>query len=243
MAYYTDLFKSLFNSDQSFRFESLNIEIGFTLYGDDALPGFNIYIQYRSAIFEFSRTPESQGQVPESSDLFQEMQNGITMNFLLDVVRTQQGTAFASVISGRMLFVPQTESLGKFFIAYNSQNSTKPSMETFQEVARVNQLYFNNHFQSVYEDHNAIDFIGVKLNLESTAHETEIDLPIDGFNLLFRYSNAVFFFSADSRIPSDLELFDFLQQGITVEYLLEIRQLFSGTAFAEVMAGLLERDA
>jgi hypothetical protein len=242
-AYYTDLFKSLFEASELIVFESLRFEFDFAQFGDSSLPGYNIYVQYRSAIFEFSKKQGGQGRVPPSEDLFEEMKNGITVDFLLDVVRTRLDTAFADVIMGRMLLVPQTEKLdSRFFIAYNSENATKPDEETFQQLARVNQAYFNDYFLSVFEGDGSTDFVGVVLELESTGHGTETDFPVDGFNILLRYSNAVFFFGAKSRIPSDMELFDFLKEGITFDYLIEVRNLFFGTAFGDSIEALLDLD-
>lgn len=243
VVYFTELFTSLFDSSESIVFEGLSFEIDSSQYGNSSIPGFNINVPYRFAHVEFSKKQAGQEKIPTSRDLFQEMQNGITVDFLLNVVRTRQDTAFADVNTVRMLLKPQTEWLGRrFFIAYNSENATMPDEGTLLELARFNQAYFNDYFFSVYLGDHSTDFVGVDLALESTEHGTDPDLPVDGFNILLRYSSAAFFFGANSPIPSEIELFDFLQQGITFDYLLEVRRLFVGTAFGDTIEVLVELD-
>lgn len=98
LAYYENIFSSKYAN-----FRGVDLELDFNLSGDEVtIPAerYNVYQEYSQAVFFF----DSSDDIPSSDELFQELEDGITRAYLLDVVRTQTGP-FSGVVEAFLKYV------------------------------------------------------------------------------------------------------------------------------------------
>lgn len=75
------------------------MDLDFTLEGDDVLDarsGFNIYMEFNFAELLFTRSQT----LPTALEIYNELTTGITSEYLLQYVRTLDGTPFADAQEG-----------------------------------------------------------------------------------------------------------------------------------------------
>jgi hypothetical protein len=97
-AYFSDAVLSLYADDSNIEFVSIDSSNDFTLYGAAAgipSPRYNIYMNFNYTDVTY-RTTTGLMVVPTVAEQFFDLKNSITVDFILDVVRTYTGTPFES---------------------------------------------------------------------------------------------------------------------------------------------------
>jgi hypothetical protein len=92
-AYFVDIFMAMNDADTEF--VSIDSSIDFTLYGAAAgipRPEFNIYMNFDFSNFIYTET----SVVPTVAETFDILRSSITVDFILEIVRTYTGTPFES---------------------------------------------------------------------------------------------------------------------------------------------------
>jgi hypothetical protein len=96
--YYSAFLASMFANSSSIKFEGLKTKLNATAFGNEAseqTDNFNIYMQYQyvDILFHADRS-----QPLGADETFEILKSGITVEYILQVVRTMAGTPFESTI-------------------------------------------------------------------------------------------------------------------------------------------------
>jgi len=133
--------------------------------------------------------------------------------------------------------------MGDFYMSYVTSDNTEPTEAEYEQLRQLNIDHFGGAFADAFASDPDIEFESLQLILRETRHGSSAGIPDGTFNIYMDYEDALLTFSETSvGIPDANELFIIYKDGLTTEYLLQMRADLTGTPFATVNEGFTERE-